>query len=86
MVTKQLSVRGNLLRSAKAGNFVDVVSGFNSSIYFEQENKRINAKSIIGVLSMNLNDGDEIRVLADGSDEEQAIEAVNSYIEKGIEE
>lgn len=80
MVTKQMTVSGDVLRSKKAGEFVELTSKFLSSIYLEQENKRINAKSIIGVMSMNLCDGDIISVLADGKDESHAIRAVEDYI------
>lgn len=80
MVTKKLKVRGDVLRSKKAGNFVEVTSAFNSSIYLEVENRRVNAKSIIGVLSMDLGDGDTVSVLVNGDDEQQAMGAVEEYI------
>lgn len=80
MVTKKLTVNGDVLRSKKAGDFVELTSKFSSSVYLEQENKRINAKSIIGVLSMNLNDGDEIFVLTSGEDEDRAMITVEEYI------
>lgn len=80
MVTKKLTVNGDVLRSKKAGDFVELTSKFSSSVYLEQENKRINAKSIIGVLSMNLNDGDEIFVLTSGEDEDRAMTTVEEYI------
>lgn len=80
MVTKKLTVNGDVLRSKKAGDFVELTSKFSSSVYLEQENKRVNAKSIIGVLSMNLNDGDEIFVLTSGDDENRAMTTVEEYI------
>lgn len=80
MVKKQLKVRGDVLRSKKAGDFVEMASDFSSSIYLEVENRRINAKSIIGVLSMNLQDGDNVSVLVNGEDEKDAIETLEQYI------
>ncbi|MBQ9625181.1 MAG: HPr family phosphocarrier protein [Clostridia bacterium] len=80
MVEKQLKVGGDVLRSKKAGDFVEIASEFNSSIYLEVENRRVNAKSIIGVLSMNLTDGDNVNVLVSGADEEKAISAIEEYI------
>lgn len=80
MVTKQLKVKDDGLRSKKAGDFVEMTSAFSSSIYLEVDNKRINAKSIIGVLSLDLNDGDTVNVLVDGSDEQQAMTDIEEYI------
>lgn len=80
MVRKQLTVKGDVLRSQKARDFVDITSGFKSSVYLEVGNKRVNAKSIIGVLSMNLSDGDSVLLLVDGDDEETAIMAVEEYM------
>ena len=80
MVVKQVTVCGDVLRDKRAGDFVEMVSRFNSSVYLEVENKRVNAKSIIGVLSMNLSDGDDVSVLAGGEDENDAIAAVIEYI------
>ena len=80
MMTKQVQVGGDVMRSKKAADFVDLASRFNSSIYLEVGNRRINAKSIIGVLSMNLCDGDSVNVLINGDDEELAMQQVAEYI------
>lgn len=56
---------------------VRLSSSFDSQIYIEKDLKKINAKSIIGVLSLSLKPGDEITVIASGKDESEAMEALN---------
>ena len=61
---------------------VQVASQFESSIYIEYDNKRINAKSIMGMMTVNLSNGKEVNVSADGSDEAEAIEKIEEYLKK----
>ena len=81
MVKEQLIVRGKVLHSKKARDFVDVTSKLKSSVYLEIGNRRINAKSIIGVLSMDLQAGDRVWVLINGEDEISAMDAIKEYVE-----
>lgn len=59
---------------------VQEANQYSSSVYIEVENKRINAKSIMGMMSLRLLDGDEITVVADGSDETEAIDGVENFL------
>ena len=59
---------------------VQVASQFESSIYLEAGEKRINAKSIMGMMTLALNAGEKIVVEANGSDEAAAIEGIENYI------
>ena len=59
---------------------VQVASQFESSIYLEAGEKRVNAKSIMGMMTMALNAGETIVVEANGSDELAAIEGIENYI------
>ena len=61
---------------------VQVASQFESSIYIEYDNKRINAKSIMGMMTVNLSNGKEVNVSADGSDEAEAITKIEEYLKK----
>ena len=76
MRAKKITIKDDSLRSKKATEFINKASEYSSSIYLEMNNKRINAKSIIGVLSLNVAEGDEIRLLVDGQDEDAAIEGI----------
>jgi len=59
---------------------VQVASQFDSSVYLESEGKKVNAKSIMGMMSLGLNTGEKITVEADGLDENDAIEKIESYL------
>ena len=59
---------------------VQTASKFNSSIYLETGNKRVNAKSIMGMMSMAMMSGDKIVVEATGEDEAEASEAVIKFL------
>ena len=57
-----------------------------SSIWVEKEERRVNAKSLLGVLSLGIVGGTTIRIIADGSDEEQAVEGLIHLVESGFAE
>ncbi len=59
---------------------VQVASQYESSVYIELENKHVNAKSIMGMMSIGLNAGTEVTVIADGNDEEEAVEGVTKFL------
>ena len=64
---------------------VQVASQYESSIYLETDGKRVNAKSIMGMMTLALNAGEKIVVEATGKDEVAAIEGIEKYI-SGVEE
>lgn len=59
---------------------VQVASQYDSKIYLETENKKINAKSIMGMMTLNLTEGEELVVSADGEDEEHAVASIENYL------
>lgn len=59
---------------------VQIASQFESSVYIETENKRINAKSIMGMMSLGIVKDAQLTVITEGSDEEQALEAIDKYL------
>ena len=59
---------------------VQVASQYDSSIYLETEGKRVNAKSIMGMMTLALKAGEKIIVEASGEDEKEAIEGIEKYI------
>ena len=81
---KKLTIRNDEgLQSRPAALLVQVASKFSSNVWIEQGDKRINAKSIMGVLSLRLRKGDMFMIVAIGSDEEEAVVAITRLIEKG---
>ena len=62
---------------------VQVASQFESNIYVEVEDKKVNAKSIMGMMTLGLVPGEQVTVTADGADEEKAIEGSEKYLTEG---
>lgn len=59
---------------------VQVASQHDCSIYVEAGNKKVNAKSIMGMMTLGLAPGEEVTVIADGVDEEAAIQSIEQYL------
>ena len=59
---------------------VQVASKYDSRVYLETENKRVNAKSIMGMMSLDLDNGDFVMISADGRDEEDAMQELQSFM------
>ena len=74
------------LRARSAAMFVAAASRFESQILVEVGNKKINAKSIMGVLALGVAEGDEILILANGPDETLALDALEKFGEGGMAE
>jgi phosphocarrier protein len=65
---------------------VQTVKDFKSSIYIEKENKKINAKSIMGVLTLGAGFGMKLKIIAEGEDEQDAVNALARLFESKFEE
>ena len=81
MITKDMTIEISTgLEARLVAVFVQVASQFESSIYVQHDNKRVNAKSIMGMMTLVLVAGDKVTVTADGSDEEAAADAIVTYL------
>ncbi len=60
--------------------FIQKANEFKSSIWVEKDDRRVNAKSLLGVLSMGITDGTTISLIADGVDEAEALEALAKLV------
>lgn len=81
MITKSMKIQiKNGLEARPVAIFVQVASQFESSIYVEVGTKKVNAKSIMGMMTLGLDAGEEVIVSADGSDEEAAIAEIEKYL------
>ena len=60
---------------------VQIASQYDSKIYLEADSKRVNAKSIMGMMTLGLVTGESITVEADGTDEEQAVAEIEKYLQ-----
>lgn len=83
MVHKSLIVEVNPgIQANVAAKFVQEANGFVSEVFLEKNNRRINAKSIMGILSLAIAKGEEISLYIDGSDEQEAINTLTAFLTK----
>ncbi len=81
MVTKKMKIQlQNGLEARPVAVLVQVASQYNSSIYVEYENRKVNAKSIMGMMTLGLIAGEEVVVSANGDDEETAMSDIEKYL------
>lgn len=74
------------LHARPATFFIQKSNEFKSSIWVEKEERRVNAKSLLGVLSLGIVGGTKIKIIADGNDEQQAVEELTNLINSGFTE
>ena len=87
MYVKDVLVQNQVgLHARPATFFIQKANEFKSSIWVEIEERRVNAKSLLGVLSLGIVGGTTIRIIADGSDEESAVDGLVALVESGFAE
>ncbi|GKV69924.1 HPr-like protein Crh [Sporosarcina sp. NCCP-2716] len=69
------------LQARQAALFVQEANRYNSDIYVKREDRQVNAKSIMGIMSLAIAQGSTVTLMADGSDEEQAAQSLAAFIE-----
>ena len=74
------------LHARPATFFIQKANEFKSSIWVEKEERRVNAKSLLGVLSLGIVGGTMIDIIADGSDEQEAVDSLVALVESGFAE
>ncbi len=72
------------LHARPATFFIQKANEFKSTVWVEKEERRVNAKSLLGVLSLGIVGGTEIRIIVDGPDEEAALAALVELVETGF--
>ena len=81
MITKKMEIKiPSGLDPSTIALFIQTASQYESRVYVEVENKRVNAKSIMGMMSLGLGNGETLNVSADGSDEDAAIEGIEAFL------
>ena len=79
MCTKEVVIDNQVgLHARPATFFIQKANEFKSSIWVEKEERRVNAKSLLGVLSLGIVKGTVVKLIADGADEEEAIETLSA--------
>ncbi len=83
MIEKKVVLKNRLGLHARAASLlVNVAKKFNSSIHLLKDSEEVNAKSILGILTLSASKGSELIIRAEGEDEEEAIQEIEELIEK----
>ncbi len=87
MYSKEVVLQNQVgLHARPATFFIQKANEFKSSIWVEKDERKVNAKSLLGVLSLGIARGTTISVIADGVDEKEAVDALISLIESNFSE
>lgn len=81
MITKNMKIEIPAgLDPSTIAMFIQIASQYESSVYVEVNDKKINAKSIMGMMTLGLKQGEELSVTATGIDENEVVEHIGRYI------
>ena len=87
MYLKDVTVKNQVgLHARPATFFIQKANEFKSSVWVEKEERRVNAKSLLGVLSLGIVGGTTIRIIADGVDEQAAVDSRVKLVESAFAE
>ena len=87
MYIKDVEVQNQVgLHARPATFFIQKANEYKSSIWIERDERRVNAKSLLGVLSLGIVGGTTIKSIADGSDEQDAVDGLVKLVESGFAE
>lgn len=85
MLVKEVVVQNQVgLHARPATFFIQKANEFKSSIWVERDERRVNAKSLLGVLSLGILGNTKIRIMADGSDEQEALDSLVKLVQSGF--
>ena len=81
MISKEVVISNQVgLHARPATFFIQKANEYKASIWVEKDDRRVNGKSLLGVLSLGIVKGTAITIIADGSDEEEAVAALSALI------
>ena len=87
MYVKEVTVENQVgLHARPATFFIQKANEYKSSIWVEKEERRVNTKSLLGVLSLGIVGGTTIRIIADGTDEQAAVDGLVKLVNSGFSE
>ena len=87
MLTREVTINNQVgLHARPATFFIQKANEFKSSIWIEKDERRVNARSLLGVLSLGIVKGSTITLVADGADEQEAIDTLTALINSDFSE
>ncbi len=86
MITREVTITNSVgLHARPATFFIQKANMYKSTIWVEKDERRVNAKSLLGVLSLGITQDMSVTLIADGQDEEAAIAGLSELIDNGLE-
>ncbi len=87
MISRDVTIQNNVgLHARPATFFIQKANSYKASIWVEKDDRRVNAKSLLGVLSLGIVKGMTVTLIADGSDEAEALDGLAEHIATGFED
>lgn len=87
MYSREITVTNQVgLHSRPATFFIQRANTFESSIWVEKEERKVNAKSLLGVLSLGVTQGEKVTIGANGSDEKEAVDSLAELIMSNLDD
>lgn len=87
MISRDVTIKNSVgLHARPATFFIQKANSYRSSIWVEREDRRVNAKSLLGVLSLGIVKGTTVTLIADGNDEEEALNGLAELIDSSFNE
>lgn len=84
MIEKEMKIQLEKgLEARPVAVLVQVASKHDCTVYIKAEGKKVNAKSIMGMMSLGLDSGETVTVIADGQDEKEAVNSIEEYLLRG---
>ena len=86
MVKREMAITNNIgLHARPATFFIQKANTFKSSVWIEKDDRKVNAKSLLGVLSLGVIGGMTVTLMADGEDEKEALDGLEELIMTGLD-
>lgn len=87
MIKREMTITNNIgLHARPATFFIQKANSFKSSIWIEKDDRKVNAKSLLGVLSLGIAKGMIVTLVADGQDENDALDSLINLVQSGLAE
>jgi phosphocarrier protein len=86
MISREVTITNSIgLHARPATFFIQKANGYRSSVWVEKDERKVNAKSLLGVLSLGIAQGMTIKLIADGADEVDALDGLQELIHNDFE-
>ena len=87
MISREVTITNNIgLHARTATFFIQKANAYKATVWVEKEDRKVNAKSLLGVLSLGVAQGMTIRLIAEGADEVEALDGLEALISSGFGE